>query len=325
MRTIRFSAGALAAVLAIAVVADTAALAAGPWPNRTVNLIVPLGSGSGPDIAARIYAERLAARWKQPVVVENRTGAEGLIGVTAFAAARDDHTLLFSPAAPISVFPFTQEKIAYDPARDFVPISSAANTFGVIAAAASLEVKTIADLITAARSRPGKLNWATGGGAFPILFAGFMKGADLDVTRVFYRQQNLAVQDLAEGRVHVFATTLTVLLPLAQAGKIRLLAVTNKRRAPIAPEVPTALESGHPELQFDGLTGFFGWRDMPGELRDRIAGDIRAVAAEAGVADRLAAAGQIVHAGTSGEFAHAIEEQRAQISAIVGRIGKIQP
>src|SRR5690242_7649980 len=87
------------------------AAAAEPWPQRVVNLIVPFGTGSGPDIAARIYAERLAVRWNQPVVVENRTGAEGLFGVTSFTAMHDDHTLLFSPAAPISVYPFTQEKI----------------------------------------------------------------------------------------------------------------------------------------------------------------------------------------------------------------------
>src|SRR6185295_13790678 len=111
-----------------------------------------------------------------------------------------------------------------------------------------------------------------------------------------YREQNTGIQDLAEGRVHILATSLTALLPFAQVGKIRLLAVTNKRRAPIAPEVPTAIEAGFPELEFEGLIGFFGWRDMPATLRDRIAGDVRAVAAEPLLVERLAAAGQIVRA-----------------------------
>ena len=301
------------------------AAAAERWPQRPVNLIVPIGSGSGPDIAARIYAEQLALRWKQPVVVENRTGAEGLIGVTAFAATQDDHTLLFSPAAPITVYPFTQERIAYDPARDLVPISSAANTFGVIAATALENVQSIPDLVRHARTHPGKLNWASGGGAFPVLFSGFLKSANLSLTRVSYRQQNLAIQDLAEGRIQVFATTLSPLLPIAQAGKIRLLAVTNKTRAPLAPDVPTATEVGHPELEFEGLTGFFGRRDMPSAVRDRIASDIRAVAADAAVADRLAKAGQVVHAGTSEEFTRAIDEQRARIADIVRLVGKIEP
>src|SRR6188472_1700673 len=206
MRSAKLSAGTLVVSLGIALIAGAPAIAEDLWPQRAVNLIVPIGSGSGPDIAARIYAEQLAVRWKQPVVVENRAGAEGLIGITAFAALRDDHTLLFSPAAPITVYPFTQEKIAYDPDRDLVPISSAANTFGLIAAAASANVRSIAELVRLARAQPGKLNWASGGGAFPLLFAGFAKSAGLDLTRVSYRQQNLAIQDLAEGRIQVFAS-----------------------------------------------------------------------------------------------------------------------
>jgi tripartite-type tricarboxylate transporter receptor subunit TctC len=322
MRPTKFTAGIFILSFGFAQIGCDFGIAAEAWPQRAVNLIVPIGSGSGPDVAARIYAERLAVRWKQPVVVENRTGAEGLIGVTAFATLHDDHTLLFSPAAPITVYPFTQEKITYDPNRDLVPISSAANSFGVIAATTSMNMRSVPELVHAAGAQPGKLNWSSGGGAFPLLFAGFLKSAGLDVARISYRQQNSALQDLAEGRIQLFASTLTALLPLAQTGKIHLLAVTNKMRAPIAPEIPTATEAGHPELEFDGLTGFFGWRDMPWELRDRIASDIRAVAAEPNVADRLAKAGQLVHAGTPQEFTRAIDEQRTKMAAIVQLLGK---
>jgi len=326
MPSTRFGAGILAlGFFGLSLIRCDQATAAEAWPQRTVNLIVPIGSGSGPDLAARIYAERLAARWKQPVVVENRTGAEGLIAVAVFAAMHDDHTLLFSPAAPITVYPYTQQKITYDPNRDLVPISSAANTFGAIAATLSTNVHTVAELIGFARAHPNSLNWATGGGAFPLLFAGFAKRAKLELTRVSYRQQNLAIQDLAEGRIHLFATTITALMPLAEAGKIRLLTVTNKTRAPIAPDIPTAIEAGHPELEFDGLTGFFGWRDMPAALRDRIASDVRAIAAEPHVAERLAKAGQIAHAGSPEEFARAIDEQRARMAAIAALLEKVDP
>jgi tripartite-type tricarboxylate transporter receptor subunit TctC len=298
-----------------------AGVAAQPWPQRTVHLVVPFGTGT-PDVVARLYAERLAARWQRPVIVENRPGAEGLIGVTAFAGMHDDHTLLFSPAAPISVFPFTQEKVAYDPARDFVPLSSAGDTFGCIAVPASLNVGSLEELVKLARAQPGKLNWTSGGGAFPTLLAGFAKSAGLDMVQVSYREQNLALQDLAEGRVQVLGTTLTPLLPFTRAGKIRLLAVTNKRRAPIAPEVPTATEAGYRELEFEGLVGFFGWRDMPADLRDRISADIRAVAADPVLVERFTKAGQIARGSTPAEFAGAIEEQRAKIEAIVRLVGK---
>ncbi len=321
MLVMEFRSVVQAAGFLIGLIATCTTLAAEPWPQRAVRLIVPFGSGSAPDVAARLYGERLAVRWERPVIAENRPGAEGLIGVTVFAGMRDDHALLFSPAAPISVFPFTQERLAYDPARDFVPISSAIDSFGSIAVSSSLKVATLAELVTLARAQPGKLNWSSGGGAFPTLLAGFAKTAGLDVVQVSYREQNLAIQDLAEGRIQILATTLTPLLPSAHAGKIRLLAVTNKRRAPIAPEVPTASEAGHAELEFEGLVGFFGWRDMPAALRDRISADIRAVAADPVVARRLATAGQVARGSSSAEFAEAIEEQRSRIEAIVRLIG----
>jgi tripartite-type tricarboxylate transporter receptor subunit TctC len=316
-----FRSGVRAAGLLIALAAAGIAAAAEPWPQRPVRLVVPIGSGSAPDVAARLYAERLAARWTRPVIVENRPGAEGLVGATAFAGMHDDHALFFSPAAPISVFPFTQEKLAYDPARDFVPVSSAIDTFGSIAVSSSLKVASLAELVTLARAQPGKLNWTSGGGAFPTLLAGFAKTADLDLVPISYRDQNIALQDLDEGRIQILATTLTALLPHAQAGKIRLLAVTNKRRAPIAPGVPTATEAGYPELEFEGLVGFFGGRDMAAALRDRISADVRAVAADPAVAGRFAAAGQIVRGSTAAEFAGAIEEQRARMESIVRLLG----
>jgi tripartite-type tricarboxylate transporter receptor subunit TctC len=325
MRTTKIRTSVLAAGLLVGIAATAPALAAESWPQRTVRIIVPFGSGSGPDLAARVYAEQLAARWQRPVIVENRPGAEGLIGATAFAGMHDDHALLFSPAAPVSVFPFTQEKVAYDPMRDFVPVSSASDTFGSIAVPASLKVGSLTELVELARAQPGKLNWTSGGGAFPTLLAGFSKSAGLDMVQVSYREQNLALQDLAEGRVQVLGTTLTALLPFARAGKIRLLAVTNKRRAPIAPEVPTVTEAGYHELEFEGLVGFFGWRDMPTALRDRISSDVRAVAADPILVERFAKAGQVARGSTSAEFAGAIEEQRAKIEAIVRLVGKPKP
>src|SRR5882757_2265262 len=106
------------------------------WPRRAVRVIVPFAAASGPDFAARLFADRLSQRWKQPVVVENRPGADGLIGTAAFVNLRDDHVLMFSAAAPLSVLPVLQSKLPYDPARDVVPISSAADTFGAVATSA---------------------------------------------------------------------------------------------------------------------------------------------------------------------------------------------
>jgi tripartite-type tricarboxylate transporter receptor subunit TctC len=300
------------------------ATSAEQWPQRAVRLIVPFAAGSGPDFAGRLFADRLSERWKQPVVVENRPGADGLIGTAAFVNLRDDHVLLFSAAAPLSVLPLLQEKLPYDPARDVIPISTAADTFGAVAISASLQVGSLVELVTLARSRPGQLNYHALAGAFPILFAGFAKNAGIELAYVSYRETTAAVLDLAEGRIQAMLATLPPLLPQVNSGKVRLLAVTNKSRAPIMPTVPTAREAGFPTLTYDSIAGFFGPRDMPAERRDRISADVRAVAAENGVGERLAAVGQVACGSTAIEFAAAIEEQRSQIS-LIARLAGTKP
>jgi len=255
------------------------------------------------------------------VVVENRPGADGLIGTAAFVNLRDDHVLMFSAAAPISVLPVLQSKLPYDPARDVVPISSTADTFGAVAISASLQVESLPALVALARSRPGQLNYHAVAGAFPILFAGFAKSAGIKMAYVSYRETNAAVLDLAEGRIQVMLGTLPPLLPQVNAGKVRLVAVTNKTRAPIMPTVPVVSQAGYPALTYESIAGFFGPRDMPAERRDRISADVRAVAAENAVGERLAVVGQVARGSTPAEFAAAIEEQRIRISSIATLVG----
>ena len=163
MRKLTDRRASLAASLAITVLATVAAAAGGSpgdspgdsWPQRMVRVIVPVSAGSATDSAARIFGERLADRWKQSVIVENRAGADGLIGVAAFAGTNDPHVLMYSPAAPISVFPVIHEKLPYDPTRDIVPIASATDSFGTISVSASSNLGTLAEFTARARSRPG--------------------------------------------------------------------------------------------------------------------------------------------------------------------------
>ena len=291
------------------------------WPQRTVRIIVPIGSGSTTDIAARLFADRLADRWKQAVIVENRPGADGQIGVTAFVGMHDDHALLYSFGAPLTVLPLVREKLPYDPERDLVPIAAGTHTFGTVSVATSLNVGSLAELVALARSTPGKLNCFASAGAFTYLLAGFLQSAGVDMVPVAYREQNLALQDHGEGRIHVVLSAITNALPLVQAGKVRFVAVTNDRRAPALPEVPTVAEAGYPELAFEGFAGFFGSRGLPTELRDRIAADIRAVAADPGLIDRLAAVGQLARGTTPAEFSAMMEEQRAKMASIVKSLG----
>src|SRR4051812_24262848 len=149
-------------------------LRAAQWPQRTVRLIVPAGVASGTDFAARVFADGLAERWKQSVVVENRPGADGLIATTAFLGMRDDHTLMYSFAGPLSVLPVIHASLPYHPG-DLVPISLGADTFIALSAHAALKLGSLSELVALVRSQPGKFNYYAPAGAFSPLFAGFLR------------------------------------------------------------------------------------------------------------------------------------------------------
>ncbi len=287
------------------------------WPQHVVRIILPLPAGSGTDLAARLFAEGLAERWKQPVIVENVPGADGILGVTRFVGSHDNHTLLFSFAGPITINPLIHDSLPYDPSRDLVPIASAIDNFFAIAMPSSLGVDSIDGLVALARKEPGKLNWTATAGLPQYIFTSLQKSADLKMTYVPYREITLALQDLSESRVQVVATGVSTLLPQVQSGKVRLLMVTSRERSPLAEEVPTAAEAGHPELLFDGTVGFYGWRDMAPDLKERISADIRAVAADSAMVARLRSMGVAVRAGSSAEFAAEIEDQRAKLVPIL--------
>jgi len=287
------------------------------WPQRVVRIILPLPAGGGTDLAARLFAERLAERWSQPVVVENVPGADGILGVTRFVGSRDNHTLLFSFAGPITINPLIHDSLPYDPSRDLVPIVSAIDNFFAIATSSSLGVDSIDGLVALARKEPGKLNWTATAGLPQYIFAALQKSAALEMTYVPYREVTLALQDLSESRVQVLATGVSILLPQVQSGKVRLLMVTSRGRSPLAEDVPTAAEAGHPELLFEGVVGFYGWRNMAPDLKERIAADIRAVAADSAMVARLRSVGVAVRAGSSAEFAAEIEDQRTKLAPIL--------
>jgi len=314
MHTFRCFAYALIAVAAIWSPIEARSEA---WPQRAVKIILPLPAGSATDLAARLFAERLSQRWRQGVVVENRPGVDGLAGVASFVSSRDGHELLFSFAGPVSINPLIYDKLPYDPDRDLVPIASAAENFFCIAVSSSMGVDSLGSFIATVRDNPGKFNWAATAGLPQYIFSAFQKSTGLVLTQVPYKDFAPALQDLAEGRIHVIVTTPSFLLPAVAAGKARFLMVSNRQRSPLAPEVPTAEESGFPELTFEGVVGFYGWRDLPAPLRDQIAEDVRAVGTDSAVVSRLRDIGIAVRTGTPAEFSSSIAEQSKKVREIV--------
>ena len=313
-------AGALGLVTVVRFAAGIPLASAAPdWPTHPVRFILTLGPGSGSDIGARLFADRLSQRWSQPVVVENRPGGDGIVAINAFVAAHDDHVLLFAPTSSFTAHPFLHDHLPYRP-DDLVPITRVSNTFIAFSVPTTLGVNSLDQLVALARSEPGKLNWAGVTGALDFMFAGWLKEEGLDISKVAYKNPVDAANDLAEGRVQVYESALAIVRPQLQSGKIKLLAVSNTARAPTEPDLPTVKEAGYPALTLDGLVGLFGPTGMPLELRQRITADVGAVA-DATIKDRLAATGQLLNVGGPEEFAKSIDQQRAAVAAFAKALG----
>src|SRR5262249_23345157 len=310
----------LASGAALAGLAGRAAAQA--YPTRNGRIIVPFGPASGTDIAARLFADRLAARWGKPVVVENRPGGDGIVAISAFVGANDDHTLLLVPAGTFAVHPYEHAKLPYDAERDLLPIAGVTTIVLAMTVAGSLNVGSLADLVALARAQPGKLNAAAANGNSDFLLSGFIKSAGLDIAKVPYRDIMLAPNDLGEGRIQVLASSLVIVQAPMQTGRVKVLAVSSRERAPTAPDVPTIAEAGYPALALESVMGLFGPRGMPIEQRERLAADLSDIAAaDPQIGTRLAATGQILKIRGPAEFGASIDELRARLAAIAKAVG----
>ena len=312
-------------LLAVAMLTTTPACSRDPgssqWPTRPVTVIVPFGAGTGSDMVARLLVPRLAERWQQPVIVDNRPGADGIVGVQAFLSARDEHTLLFTPAGQVTLSPLMRESLPFDPVRDLVPTAAVVTASIAIGVTGNVEASSVADLVASVRTDGRRFLWAGTPGLPEVIFKAFLAVEELEMTHVPYRDLSMALRDLAAGRLHVGIFALPTLMPHVQSGAVRLLAVTSSTRVAAAPDVPTSSEAGYPTLSSDGRWGFYGWRDISPALRDRIAADVRQVLGDKALTDRLVAMGLTVAPGNAEEFGQAIERQRNQVREIARILG----
>lgn len=294
------------------------------WPQRTVRFIVPLPPGSGMDLSARAVAERLAQTWGQPVVVENRQGADAIPAVTAFFAARDNHTFMFSFGSIVTFNHLLHPKLPYDPA-DLVPLAPVIDNFLGVSVTALLKVNTLAELVATAKKQPGKLNYAATPGLPVYVLLALQRYTGIELANVPYRDFAPAYQDLNQGRLHVIGTGVPTQVAHHRAGTAKLLFVTNRERSPQVPDVPTAKEAGFPDLAFDAVSGIYGWRGMPADIKQRVVTDVAAIVADPEFRARVIKVGTVPRSGTPEEFAAAIEAQRVQIAAIHKATAKPKP
>ena len=307
-------------VLAVVLCAFASVLAAAPssaqsWPQRPVKFLIPLGPGSGVDITARLLGDKLSTKWGQPVVIENRPGGDSFLAITAVTGAHDDHVLLFAPASTFTAHPLLHDKLPYD-IKDLVPIARVTNTLIALGVPADLNVSTVKELVAKIKAEPGKLNYASVTGANDLLFQAFLKTEKLNMAKVPYKDTVQAINDLAEGRIHAFVGAYAIMRPRVQAGKVKVIALTNRQHAKSLDDIPTAGEAGYKSLEFDGLVGLLGPREIPQSVRDRIAADIKEVLADPQVDAKLSATGQVVNPGTPAEFVAALNDQTATVKKI---------
>jgi tripartite-type tricarboxylate transporter receptor subunit TctC len=277
-------------------------------------MIAPLPPGTAVDISARLFAERLAQKWGQGVVVENRQGADGIVAVTAFLANRDGHTLLISFGGVTTLNPLVHKNLQYDP-QELVPITLVVDNYLGVAVSATLNVNSVADLVKLAKAAPGKYTWGATPGQTSVLVPAFLKTAGIDMLRLSYNNFTVGLQDLAQGRLSLAATSLSALMPLVQSGKAKVIMVTNQQRSPQVPDAPTTREAGFPNLTLPGFVVLFGPRSMPAEVRERIAADFREAAKDPALRARLEAIGLSLRVGTPAEAQAELNEQRAKMEA----------
>ena len=208
------------------------------WPSRPVTVIVPFGPGTGSDLVARLLAPRLSERWRQPVVVDNRPGADGIVGVQVFASAKDGHTLIFTPAGQVTLSPLLHERLPFDPVRDLVPTAAVVTASIGIAATSTLNGSSLADVAALARHQPGRLLWAATPGLPEVIFKAFLALEKLEMKHVPYREPSMAVQDLAAGRIHAGVFAVPTVMAHVRSGSVRLLAVTTTARIAAAQMCP---------------------------------------------------------------------------------------
>lgn len=257
-----------------------AALAAAPlamaqaWPNKPIRLIVPLAPGGGTDIAARLVATYLGEVLGQPVVIDNRVGANGVVGVEAASkAAPDGYTFVVGSSTTMAANNFMYKNLTVDPFRDFVPLAMLGTIDFALMVPASSSITSVKDLIATAKASPGKLSYGFGTSAALLCGEMLNAAAGINIVKVPYKGSPQSLTDLAGGRIELVCDPLGTSMPLIKAGKLRALAVTSKHRNGLAMEVPTVAEAGLP-LEHETWAGFFAPAKTPREIVQRMSTEI---------------------------------------------------
>jgi len=314
-----------AVLLALALGASAAHEAlAQTYPAKPVRLIVPFPPGGSTDIVARIVAQRLSERLGQQLVIENRGGAGGTVGTEVAAKApKDGYTLVVATTSTHVVAPSVYRKLGYDPVRDFAPVSLIAVTPYLLVVNPGVEAKTLQDFIALAKSRPGRLNYASAGtGSTTHLAMEMLKsGAGLFIVHIPYNGNGPAGTAVIAGQVEALFGSMPAVLPHAKSGRVRALAVGTPKRSPSLPEVPTVSESGFPGFDASLWLAIMAPAGTPGAIVDRLQRETVAVVGSRDTADALGKAGAEPVTSTPAELAAIVKDGVEKYAKVVKQAG----
>lgn len=302
------------------------ARAQGSYPTRPIKVIVGFPPGGGIDFTARAIQPGLEAALGQPIVIEYKPGAGGVLAAQELTrTAPDGHTLLVANTGPFAIAPYLQARMPYDPLRQFTYIGQIAEAGYVVATRTDHPARDLKGFIDWARANPGKANYASGGiGSSTHLNGELLNGvAGLDLLHVPYKGSAPAVQDLIGGQTHLLIDAGTVLLPQVKGGRLKALAFTGSRRDPNLPDVPTVREQGFAGLEAAGFQGLVGPAGMPREIVERLSTELGRVLAQAEVKARFAGAGSDVTPRNASEFAAYVRAESEKWSTVI-RTRKLQ-
>ena len=312
--------------IAIAAVLLAANVHAQTYPDRPVRILVGYPPGGGTDLVARLVSTPLSERWKQPVIVENRPGANAIIATEAVVKSKPDgYTLLMAYATELAVNPATFKKLPYDPVRDLAPISQLGSAPLVMAAHPSLPAQNVRELVALAKGKPGSLSYSSSGNGSVHHFAGelFKQRSGADILHIPYKGSGPATADAVSGQVQLTFASVASVLRFVQSGRLKALAVTSREPSPQLPGVPTFAEGGTTGIELTSWYGLLAPAGTPAAIVERIAADSAAVLASPEVRKGFEGQGLDPAKSSPAAFAEFIRAE-AEKYARIARAGNIQ-
>jgi len=298
----------------------TVAAQASAWPTKPVTIVVPFAAGGGTDIGTRIVAQRLSQLWGQSVLVDNRGGAGGNVGLEVVSRAKPDgYTLLTGNVGTQSINPTLYRKLNYNPDNSFVPIGLFAELPFVLATTVSLPAKNVKELVEHAKANPNQLTYASSGnGGSPHLSAETFKIATgTQILHVPYKGGGAAMTDLISGNVHMLFASVLETSAYIKSGKLKALAITSKERVSAMPDVPTLQESGVTGAESGSWLGLLAPAGTPPEVVEKISRGLQQVVSAPDVQQQLLAQGAIAKTGTPQDFVQLIANDRKRYARII--------